>query len=348
MRDRATAPTVSVIVPLYQNGRYIEQAIRSILSQTFQDFEIIVIDDGSTDDGPARVRGFVDPRIELVTKANGGISSTRNTGIALARGRYIATLDADDWWNAEKLARQVAHLDADATLDVSFTASRLVDEHGADLGLEQRPTPGPHSPRDHFCRNPVGNGSTLMIRRTALDRVGYWDEQRGKLCWFDESLRRCEDVELFLRMVVSGCRFEPLAETLSNYRIHPHGLSANIDQHLASWLAFRAKVKLFAPGLEASVGDEAEAYQRRYLARRAVRSRDKVRARKMMLTSLGLAPSMLIREPIKTSVTIAAVAAMHMLPARAHEWLEQHVLGGVVEMKRRMRALAPVPARARR
>jgi glycosyltransferase involved in cell wall biosynthesis len=341
MRDQSSAqPKVSVVVPLYQNARYVGSALRSVFAQTWQDFEIIVVDDGSSDNGPDIVRAFADQRVSLIQQPNGGIANARNTGFASARGTYIALLDSDDCWRSDKLQRHVDHLDRNPHIGLSLSASSMIDTDGVDLGLVQRPAAGPYSPRDILCRNPVGNGSAPVIRATALDRVRFFDTERQRMCWFDEDLRRVEDVEFFLRLAVGGCEFGAIDEPLTVYRINPLGLSANIDAHMASWLAFRRKVKLYAADLEAEAGDEAEAYMRRYLARRAVRSKDRVSARRLMLEALRLSPRMLIAEPAKTLVTIGAIAAMHVLPGRAQSWLEETILSLVVTASKR--AVRPV------
>ena len=130
-------PRVSVVIPLYQTEIYIEQALRSVLAQTFDDFEVLVIDDGSRDRGPEIARSFSDPRVKVISQENRGLAGARNSGIRLAVGEFVALLDADDLWEPEKLECHVRQLDADATLDVSFSASRLIDEAGDDIGLVQ-------------------------------------------------------------------------------------------------------------------------------------------------------------------------------------------------------------------
>ena len=91
-----SSPTVSIVVPLYNKGKYIERALNSVIGQSFPDLEIIVVDDGSTDDGPEKVLTFTDPRIQLVKQKNKGPGEARNKGLSLARGKYVAFLDADD------------------------------------------------------------------------------------------------------------------------------------------------------------------------------------------------------------------------------------------------------------
>lgn len=340
------APSVSVIVPLYQCARYVEGAIHSVLAQTFRDFEIIVVDDGSKDEGPDIVRRIADPRIRIVTKPNGGLASARNAGIRVARGRYVALLDADDWWEPEKLERHVEHLDRDPTIGLSLSPSRMVDDDGRDLGLVQVPSDPPYDARQIFCRNPVGNGSVAVIRRVALDRCRTIDAQRGTPCWFDEDFRRSEDIELWLRLAVIGrCRFAAIDEPLTVYRINQNGLSANTDAQLESWLAVRRKLKTYAPELEASTGDLAEAFQRRYLARRAIRARERVKARRLMYGALRLAPSMAFREPGKTLTTVVAIAALHALPANLAGTLERLMLRAMPLIRRAPAPLAPAVRR---
>ena len=110
-----TRPIASIVVPAYNSETTLGETLRSLLAQTFSSFEIVVVDDGSTDGTRAVAAGFADPRIQIVSQANRGLAGARNTGIHHARGAYVGFCDADDLWVPEKLERHVAHLEANAT-----------------------------------------------------------------------------------------------------------------------------------------------------------------------------------------------------------------------------------------
>lgn len=315
-------PIVSVVIPLYQTERYIAETIASVLAQTWRDFEVVVIDDGSRDSGPAIARSFNDQRMRVITQENRGLAGARNAGIAHAHGRYIALLDADDRWAPNKLERHVGQLASDPGIALSFSSSRLIDEDGKSLGLVQSPSRQSFCPEDVFCRNPVGNGSAPVIRRSALEAIAFHDPRYGRVCWFDESFRQSEDIECWMRIAVSGAgRFAWVDEPLTDYRVNAGGLSANITAQHATWQRFRAKVADYAPDLEQQWGDLAEAYQLRYLARRAVRSGDPKAALGLLRRALWLGPRMLIEEPSRTLTTLAAVGVRAAVPDAAFDVL---------------------------
>ena len=320
-------PRVSVVVPLYQTEAYIALALRSVLAQTFSDFEVVVVDDGSRDRGPDIARDIGDSRVRVVTQENRGLAGARNTGIRLARGEIVALLDADDLWEPSKLARHVAELDGDPALDVSFSASRLIDDDGNDLGLTQSPLGGRLEDVDFFCRNPVGNGSAPVLRRRALDRIATYDATLDRICWFDESFRQSEDIECWMRLKAgAGCRFGYIAEPLTRYRVNSGGLSANVSAQLATWQRFRDKVATYAPELVTRHGARAEAYQLRYLARRAVRSADRAQALVLALGSLRRFPRTLVEEPARTLATLGAALAKRILSGALFEQIERTAL----------------------
>lgn len=313
-------PAVTVVVPLFQTERYIGETLASVLAQSFADFEVIVVDDGSTDRGPAIARTTGDARIRVVTQRNRGLAGARNTGIRNASGRYIALLDADDRWHPDKLARHVAHLDANPSVGVSFSHSRLIDETGASLGLVQTPSGRALTADEHFCNNPIGNGSAPVLRKAVLDAVGFTHADRGDTCWFDEDFRQSEDVECWVRIATTTpWAFACIDQPLTDYRVNAAGLSANVDKQLASWRRFRDKLALYAPDLVQRAGARAEAYQHRVLARRAVSSGEAAVGLRMITTALRLHPAMLREEPARTLVTLGAAVVGLVMPRSVFE-----------------------------
>ena len=321
-------PRVSVVIPLYQTERYVLEAVGSVLAQTMRDFEVIVVDDGSTDAGPDLVRGLGDPRVRVVRQDNRGLAGARNTGVREARADYIALLDSDDLWAPTKLEKLVARLDADRRIGVVFSESALIDDDGKDIGLVQRPARRAIDAAHVFCRNPVGNGSAPILRRAALDDIAFYDAALGRDCWFDESFRQSEDIECWTRIAaLEKWTFVCVDEPLTFYRVASGGLSANIGRQLETWRRFRAKVKIYAPELEARVGDIAEAYQLRYLARRSVRSADGAAALRLAVGAIRLAPSIVIAEPARTLTTLAAAIARRLLPDGLFSQIERVAIG---------------------
>lgn len=311
-------PVVSVVIPAYNAERYLEGSITSVLSQTWIDLELIVVDDGSTDGSVQKVLSFTDPRVRLVSQANRGLAGARNAGIRAARGEFVAFLDADDLWLPEKLERHVALLRAKPGVGVSYSASAFIDDAGADLHLLQKPKLHRVRPRDVFLRNPVGNGSAPVIRRTTLQDIAFSSPhgETGEWWYFDERFRQSEDIECWLRIALTtGWDFEGLAQPLTLYRVNAGGLSAALDKQRQSWEAVVTRVRAIAPRFVARYEHQARAYQLRYLARRAITSGDASQALRLQVQALRLFPGMLLEEPARTTLTLAASLGLALLPA---------------------------------
>lgn len=323
-----SSPVVSVVMPVYQVEAYVREAVASVLAQTFEAFELIIVDDGGRDSSIAICREFDDPRIRIVSQPNRGLAGARNTGIAHACGRYIALLDADDRWQRDKLMLHVIHLEANRAIDVSFAGSRMIDSEGQALRIAMRPKLAGIDAAHILLRNPVGNGSAAVIRRSALDRASFADpDTPGRLCWFDERFRQSEDIELWLRMAAGhGCRFEGIAGLLTDYRIVRGGLSANIARQFASWQEVIENAKGYAPELIARHGARAAAYQLRYLARRAVQLGDGPFAIALIRQAVARDPALLVFDPVKTLTTAMAALALRYLPAALFRLVGAHYL----------------------
>ena len=313
-------PTVSVVMPVYNVERFVGAAIRSVLAQSFTDFELIVVDDRSPDRSVEVCRGFDDPRIRIVTHAeNRGLAGARNSGIRAARGRYIALLDSDDVWDADKLRAHVAHLDTSPEVGVSFSRSLFIDEAGRSLDTYQMPRLTDIDADHLMCRNPVGNGSAPVVRREVFEQIAVRDNLYGtaedEAYYFDDAFRQSEDIECWIRIAATtDWRFEGLSAPLTHYRLNSASLSANIPKQLATWEAVMRKLEGYAPELWARSGRLARAFQLRYLARQAIRQRDGALALRYSAEALRTAPAMLLREPSRTLVTLAAALAVRVVP----------------------------------
>jgi len=300
-------PTVSVIIPVYNVERFVEAAIASVQAQTFQDFELIIVDDGGQDRSIEICRRLADQRTRIIEQKNRGLAGARNTGIAAARGRYIALLDADDFWHAEKLARHVAHLESRPQVGVSYAGSILIDEAGHDMRIRQRPVLGMATARQVFCGQTVKNGSVPVFRRAVFDEIAYRPVAGDREWYFDETLRRSEDVECWTRTALtSRYAFEGIRGDLTYYRINSSGLSADIIRQLESWEEVCDKIAAFAPDFIAAHEAEARARELRYLARRAVQLRDTGLAVPLIVEALKTWPMLALVSPLKTATTLAA------------------------------------------
>ena len=321
-------PIVSIVMPVYNAQAYILQALESVQAQTFKDYELLIIDDGGTDNSIDICRDMIDPSMRIFSQQNRGLAGARNTGIRKARGRYIALLDADDRWHSGKLEAHVRHLDENPDIGVSFSGSRLIDNLGRPLGIFQRPKLTDISPRDIFTRNPVGNGSAAVVRAEVFREIAYASQRVGEFDAFDESFRQSEDIECWMRIAtVTKWKFEGLEGYLTDYRINQGGLSANINDQFQSWNNMRRKIHTLAPEFVDENRAVAEAFQLRYLARRAVQMHAPGGlALKLGLKALRMAPVSLLGEPVKTIMTLCAASAQKWLPPKSYAWLEARFL----------------------
>jgi glycosyltransferase involved in cell wall biosynthesis len=199
---------ISCIVPVFNGELYLAEALESILNQTYRPIEIIVVDDGSTDETPVVTKQYGD-WIRSFWQENAGPAAARNKGLSEARADFVAFLDADDLWHPEKLERQFARFCARAELDLCFTHVQnfWVPE------LEKEET----QYRNHRFAEPLPGYTTqaLLARRVVFDRVGR----------FNSSLRACDDTDWFLRAIDQGVVIDMLPEVLVHRRLHSKNLS---------------------------------------------------------------------------------------------------------------------------
>lgn len=319
-------PLVSVVIPMYNVERYIEEAIDSVLAQTYPHFEIICVDDGGSDNSVALVQQYQDSRIRIVTQKNRGLAGARNTGINASTGQYIALLDADDVWTPEKLERHVEHLNQSPMVGISYAGSQFIDQDGNDLGIGQYPRLGTVSASHVFCRNPIGNGSAPVIRAELFDdvKVEVFEDKNVRNTYFDESLRQSEDIDFWLRVALdSHWMIEGIEGIYTFYRVNAGGLSANLDKQFGFWQQSVSKHQRKHPAFFARWYRLACAYQLRYLARRAISANNGRTAVSLMFKALTMSPQILAQEPSRTLMTSACSILSYLLPVRIYEGIQQ-------------------------
>ena len=214
-------PRVSVVIPAFQSAGRIGRTLARLREQTFGDFEVIVVNDGSTD-ATSRIVGQAmvdDPRIRLIEQSNGGIAVARFRALDAAHGDVIAFLDDDDLWHRDKLALQLARLDATPGAAVVSCLSALVDIDGRLLGWRFGGTPEGDVYREMLEWDMVSGGSVAMVSRAALEDVG----------GFDASLPDRADWDLWIRLA-RGHRFTCVPRTLVGYTRRAGSVSQSYDR----------------------------------------------------------------------------------------------------------------------
>jgi len=206
-------PVVSVVMPVYNGGAYVREAIESILNQTLTDFEFIIINDGSTDDTEAVIRSCQDARIRLITQSNHGLVYSLNRGIDLAKGVYIARMDGDDISARERLELQVSLLESRPRISVVGTAITRMDHRGRPIGTEYYLANDPELRQDLLTRCPFAHGSVVM-RRHWVKKVGGYREE----FW------PAEDYDLWRRLALVG-ELANIVKPLYFYRESVNGVT---------------------------------------------------------------------------------------------------------------------------
>ncbi len=316
---------VSIILPLYKSADYVLETIASVQAQTWTDWELIVVDDGSPDDSADKVEALGDPRIRIFRRRNQGSCRARNFGIEQAEGGYIAFIDHDDLWRPEKLQRHLDHLARRPRVGLSYGPSELIDAQGAPLGAYQVGALTGVTPRLMLCRDPIGNGSTPLIRVELMRAVRFEVERDGQpeAVYFDDEAVGWEDVELWVRMLVkTDWEMEGIPDCLTLYRVTPGGITDHPEKKQQAFERGLAVVARYAPELVREHGPAARAYHLRFLARRMVMSRQPQQAIGYAHRAVLAWPGIVKEEPARTGITLAAAWLQRLLPGPIYSLAE--------------------------
>ncbi len=280
-------PLVSVIIPAYNAGTTIARTIRSVQRQTLEDLEIVVVDDGSTDDTAAQGKTIADPRIVVRSYDNGGLPIARNRGIAEAHGEYLAFLDADDLWSKTKLESHVAILAQRPEVGAVYSWTCTIDDDDKVIGRHNIAV----WEGDVYARMLqgffIGNASNAVVRRHAVESVGP----------FDVNLARGEDWEFFTRLA-SRWPFAVVPEYAVFYRWRDGSISSDVERMRDGLLIACDKMYDDAPATLQSLKPVSLAnthlyVARSYLTRRSDRAAVAEAARSLR-TVVALQPRMLL------------------------------------------------------
>src|SRR3972149_11623830 len=212
-------PKVSVIITTHNRGHLVSKAIQSVMNQTYQNFEMVIVDDGSTDNTEKIVKGFGDEKIQYIRhESNKRVSAARNTGIQMAKGKYIALLDDDDEWFPTKLEKQVKKFEESSErTGLIYTGVIVKSGNTGEVFGEMLPTLRGKLYMDFINRNIIPTSSS-MIRKTCFQEVGF----------FDESITFDEDWDLWIR-ISKRYEFDYIPEVLVSYYIHGIQITAKLD-----------------------------------------------------------------------------------------------------------------------
>jgi glycosyltransferase involved in cell wall biosynthesis len=285
---------VSVIVPAFNAATNIRQTLNSVLAQTYQEVEVIVVDDGSSDATSAIVEEFVarDSRFQLVRQRNAGVGAARNTAIRKASGKYIAPLDADDLWLPEKLEKQVTRAEhCGNEIGLVYCWSTYIDGDGGLVGDCSETVEG-RSRYALILRNIIGSGSVPLFRAAAIEKVGLYltrAEQGGA--------QGCEDWDLYLRIAENfGIRVVP--EYLLTYRQARSSMSTNTEAMAASFVEVMSRAGERNRDLPSWIFRWSAGYYYAYLVKTAYRGGDYNRCLRYLKAALLADPALLLRTSI--------------------------------------------------
>jgi hypothetical protein len=238
------APAVSVIVPAHNSARFIAECLDSVFAQTWIEFEIIVVNDGSPDTAELeRVLAPYRERMVYVRQENRGPSCARNCGIRLARGEYLAFLDSDDCWPPEYLSTQLQWFEDSPSLDLVYADGRLFGSGPVPRKTFMQTSTPPTTLNELVSQGGQILPSGTVVKKRAIAEAGF----------FDETLRRCEDLDMWLRLAQRGAKIAFQGKVLFLRRVHGRAATSDEEKMVTSLLRVLTKVdraQLSSAGLE--------------------------------------------------------------------------------------------------
>ncbi|MDY6782131.1 MAG: glycosyltransferase [Cyanobacteriota bacterium] len=250
---------ISIIIPVYNGEKTIEKTLNSVFQQTFQDIEILIIDDGSQDKTLEIVNKTGESKLKIHSQKNSGQAAARNKGIELAKGEYIAFLDADDLWTPDKLERQLNSLQTHPEAAVAYSWTDYIDESGSFVQHGRKISAEGDVYSELLTNNFIENGSNVLVRKSALDEVGN----------FETSLPPAADWDMWLRL--AKCYpFVVVRAPQVLYRVSSSSSSSNLVKQETQCLRVIDRAFEASPNLPLSLKKRSRANIYKYLAWKAL------------------------------------------------------------------------------
>ncbi|MEC4819137.1 MAG: glycosyltransferase family A protein [Scytonema sp. PMC 1069.18] len=303
-------PKISVIIPAYNTMKYLPDTVESVLKQTFTDFEVLIVNDGSTDNIVAWASQISDPRVRLISQKNQGTAAARNKGIIESKGEYIAFLDADDIWEPTKLEKQADCLNKNPLVGLVDTWTIFMDESGTLTGLVMRHNKEGNVYKEvvETCDSSVCCGSSPMIRRSCFDTVGLFDQESY-----------IEDVDMWIR-IAKHYHYAVVKAVLVRYRQHPHNKSKDCQ---SMFQGFRQLIEKTYKTLPTDVLYlRPRSYGRLYvfLAWKSIDKKDEKQALYCSQQAIAMYPQLLFR--LSFIRLMIAIAVFWMFGANGYESIQ--------------------------
>lgn len=313
MSDPSRRPLVSIVLCLYNGEEFLAATLDSIFAQTITDFELIVVDDGSTDGSGEVLARYCDQRLRIVHQANQGASAALDAGLRIAGGSYVCFMDQDDLWMPDKLAAHVDLHEGRPDIDLSFSWFRIIDRASQEIGICSSHSRGTIDFPSLLTDFVIGAWSNVMIRRAALAEAG------GVDC----ALSRFYDIDICLR--VSRLRpynVQAIPRNLMLYRRHSNQISGQIPPLQREWNLLLDKMRRLDPQLAAELEGLARSNMNRYFACLAYENDQFLLSLQLLAQGFLKAPGWFLIDTRNWKVGTAALCGL-LLPGHALHALER-------------------------
>lgn len=311
--ESADTPRVSILLAVYNGAKYLSETIDSVLAQSMSNWELLIINDGSTDSSKALIQSYQDPRIRYFEQINSGAASAILRGYNESASEFVAFLDQDDIWLSEFLQTHLEHLKNRKDLQATFSWFKLIDSSGRSLGLHSQRHLGKVTFEELLRDFTIGATSNVIMRRQAIELAG----------GIDSEIQRMYDLDLFLRIsrIGNGC-VESIPSDLMLYRRHGSQMSSNYGALMEEWERVFAKLRSIEPDVVRKQFPVAKSNAARYFARVAYEQMRYIASLQILGQSFLASPVSFLLD-LRNWVTLGAASCGLVLPRTVHRWLEK-------------------------